>query len=414
MPAQEEKKLAKQQLAYAEPADELRELFIKAEAEEAGKIVEAKDEPAESPSPAEPAAAINEYIENGSSSNSSKNTQTLADFLQKADGPIEREKAINLVMQACDLYQLSALNGGLNPGVISIQKDEKNQYILSLESNFTKKSNVYTAPEIRQGREASLYSDVYSLGVLLYELLSNKDHSAAQNEKFENDISKWLAHSPTWGTLPTNLKQIIRSCLHDDPVLRYSSPAQLKDQLQNFLRPHANVPPPITTGGGSTSRSKNLQRFMAVAVTCIALLVGNQMWNANKDLSNPPRPPRMEDPQPSDSPPPPRFEGIVTPGTYESMVDYSGFRKPDNAETILRRAADGTLEGDYTVYEPEGSFTGTMHQISDENGVITFQWFDKYGTGTFVMQSADGKSFAGYWTHSNSSGIQGGWSGTLK
>ena len=407
MPAQEEKKISSKQLEYAEPVQELKELFLKVgDVEETNQT----DEPVGAmPCIARDPEAGTEKLDSYINSSEPSAMQTLAEFLQNAAGPISQEQAIEFVMQLCDQYQLSALKGSLNPRSVCLRHDSvSNTYLLYLLNETDQKGlPVYRAPELKRGQEADIRSDVYSLGAILYELLSNKNHSAAQDEKFQDDLAKWLAHSPSWNNTPTKLKQIIRGCLYDDPALRYSSPAHLKDVLQSYLRPHGDMPAALTTPPASGMRTGTILK-MASAICGVVIMVF--CWNSYNSITNNTedpsriRPPRTE--MPASTAP------LMAVGTYEGSVGYGFSRTPDPTTTTIWQNADGTLAGEYTLFEPSGSTTGSLIQTDVRDGQIVLQWTDKYGSGELFIEPKDGNRFSGFWT---AGGLkQGSWDGVIK
>ncbi|MEM9383849.1 MAG: serine/threonine-protein kinase [Pseudomonadota bacterium] len=94
----------------------------------------------------------------------------------------------------------------------------------------------YSAPERLHGDAATISTDVYSLGVYLFELLSGErafDLSGltlaqAHREVIEADLAGRYDG-------PKDLAQIIASATHSDPTRRYASAAALAADLRAFL-----------------------------------------------------------------------------------------------------------------------------------------------------------------------------------
>lgn len=397
MPSEDSRKSRTQaQVSFAEPEEELKELFIKVETQEqektrtetsdSNKSVEASDASIETHKPPE------------SPETTRQESWTLQDELKKLAAPVPQEKAIQIVMDLCDHVSSGIQAKILSPENIAL-KSENEFCLLGIQESSTPASNAYIAPENRQLE--SKHSVVYSLGSLLYELLSNNDHSAAQNPEFSAELSKWLAHSPSWNAVPTGLKQIIRNCLHDDQALRYKSPGDLKEALENFLRPHARL-----QGIGVIPVQAKKSKWPAIVLT-IAVLAGSIFtYNAMRAAESL----RNLDPQPVITQPSNLSIAPIPAGSYQGNVGYN-FRNPDPVTTTLRRTADGVLEGDYVVTEDAGPFTGTIKQISESPTEVIMEWNDKYGSGALVINSADGTNFSGYWTHAGE--VAGSWSGSL-
>ena len=103
----------------------------------------------------------------------------------------------------------------------------------------------YAAPEQRAGRAATIASDVYSLGALLYELLTNKPPPGNSNgNSLENDPSRHLTEPlpshvvtdpQTKHQLRGQLDQIVAKTIRRDPAQRYSSAAELSKDIERYL-----------------------------------------------------------------------------------------------------------------------------------------------------------------------------------
>ena len=104
----------------------------------------------------------------------------------------------------------------------------------------------YAAPEQRAGEHATVATDVYSLGALLSELLTNtaidnsSDGTPSQSDVFEH-IRKLSSASPVAANakvkhaLQRGLNQIIARATDADPARRYSSVAALSKEIQRCL-----------------------------------------------------------------------------------------------------------------------------------------------------------------------------------
>jgi len=104
---------------------------------------------------------------------------------------------------------------------------------------------LYAAPEQNAGQTATIASDVYSLGALLYELLTNRPPPDRSNvNSLENDSSKRLTE-PLPSHVVTNpqtklqlrgqLDQIVAKAMRRDPEQRYSSAAELSKDIERYL-----------------------------------------------------------------------------------------------------------------------------------------------------------------------------------
>ncbi|HLL23821.1 MAG TPA: serine/threonine-protein kinase, partial [Kofleriaceae bacterium] len=110
---------------------------------------------------------------------------------------------------------------------------------------------LYLAPELWTGASASYQTDVYALGVVMYELLAGRAPHAglafAELERAARDdeAGSIAALAPT---IPTRLADLVDACLSRDPAKRPASGDALCERLE------AVVPPTATVVDGSPYR----------------------------------------------------------------------------------------------------------------------------------------------------------------
>jgi eukaryotic-like serine/threonine-protein kinase len=75
----------------------------------------------------------------------------------------------------------------------------------------------YMAPEQREGKECDARSDIYSLGLVLYEMSAGK---------------RMLQGQPTATELPPRLAHVVERCLADDPENRWQTARDVKTELE--------------------------------------------------------------------------------------------------------------------------------------------------------------------------------------
>lgn len=93
----------------------------------------------------------------------------------------------------------------------------------------------YVAPEQVKGQPASQASDIWALGVVLYELVTGR--VPFSGESISNVMTRILRGtfdlpSQVVGTLPRNVEQIITTCLRVEPSQRFRSAADLLDAVR--------------------------------------------------------------------------------------------------------------------------------------------------------------------------------------
>jgi tetratricopeptide (TPR) repeat protein len=148
----------------------------------------------------------------------------------------------------------------------------------------------YAAPEQILGEPVSTATDVYSLGVLLYELITGSlPHrrnqrtlpalaSAVEQETVERPsvaVRRPGAESRVSREVPHDLDLIVLAALHRDPARRYAGAKALADDLDNFLEGRPILARPNELGYRARKFvGRHRVTVSAVAVAVAALIAG--------------------------------------------------------------------------------------------------------------------------------------------
>lgn len=181
--------------------------------------------------------------------------------MMKQRGQFSVEEAINLITQACEGIgyahraglihcdvkphnmlvtpdgRLKVTDFGIARALATIQPDEQVDIVWG--------SPQYFAPEQASGQAPSPASDVYSLGVILYEMLAGRLPFIANDP---DELSRLHRETPPLSPrqfnyqIPQALEQIILKVLSKEPVQRYRS----ADQMGRVLRTFGQQPAPYT------------------------------------------------------------------------------------------------------------------------------------------------------------------------
>jgi serine/threonine-protein kinase len=119
---------------------------------------------------------------------------------------------------------------------------------------------MYLAPEIFRGAPASVRSDIYSLGVLLYHLVTNAYPIQAKNvEELQDrlDAGEWVRLRDARPDLPAEFIRVVERATSSDPKRRHASAGAFESDLEQArnsgrLQASGRVPPaPVTTSHGT-------------------------------------------------------------------------------------------------------------------------------------------------------------------
>jgi hypothetical protein len=176
----------------------------------------------------------------------------LADYRTDARGAVALLVKIARAVQ--EAHERGIIHRDLKPGNILL--DERGEPAVSdfglakrvdVSATLTQPSHAvgtpaYMSPEQVRCEEATALSDVWSLGVILYELLTGSRPFAGNAA---DDVKQQIVHSDVVSPrrlrpdLPRDLETIVLTCLEKEPARRYSSAAALADDLERWQRGEA-------------------------------------------------------------------------------------------------------------------------------------------------------------------------------
>lgn len=132
----------------------------------------------------------------------------------------------------------------------------------------------YMSPEQADGKTVDHSTDIYSLGVILYEILTGRVPFDSDN--VINILAQLANDKPTLprqihSSIPKELEAICMKCLEKNPRNRYLSAHVLANEIKAFL---TNKPAPTRSpsGGGQTHRSNQGTPIKIFAVLVLLLI----------------------------------------------------------------------------------------------------------------------------------------------
>ncbi|MBW8874362.1 MAG: protein kinase [Acidobacteria bacterium] len=202
------------------------------------------------------------------------------------------ETKVRLIRDVARAVHAAHRNGlihrDLKPGNILLAREESGElhpfvvdFGLALEQDETTLSRTgmisgtpaYISPEQAQGKALDRRTDVYSLGVVLYELLAGFPPFKGSNlarilvELVQEDAKPLRQIDPA---IPEDLETLVAKCLEKDPARRYESARDLAEDLDRFLEGD----PILARPAGWTYRAgKRLRKNKALALVSVAAVL---------------------------------------------------------------------------------------------------------------------------------------------
>jgi eukaryotic-like serine/threonine-protein kinase len=218
----------------------------------------------------------------------------LADALQHAHsrGIIHRDlKAANVILTPSG--RLKVLDFGISRRIEGGKAgDGTTRFDQSWESQHTVTGTLpYIAPEILKGQEADVRSDIWALGVLLYEMAAGR-RPFWGGTAYELTAAILRERPPEMNPpLPPVLQAVIERCLDKDPGQRYHSAGEVHAALEaasTASKTHeifrTKVPSKVEQPGIFSARN------VAVMVLLLVIAGGLAFWWRGREKGNPKRP----------------------------------------------------------------------------------------------------------------------------
>ena len=135
----------------------------------------------------------------------------------------------------------------------------------------------YMAPEVVQGKEADARSDIFSLGCVLYEMITGR--RAFEGKSQLSVLSAILEKEPeliskVQPLTPAAIDHVVHDSLAKDPDARWQSAADVARELRWIASGGSNV----STAPPEQPRSQLRERLLWAAVAVLALLLASFAW----------------------------------------------------------------------------------------------------------------------------------------
>jgi len=206
-------------------------------------------------------------------------------------GQLGSGTAVSVAKQVCDglaeAHRLGVIHRDLKPGNIMIDRDGNARIVdfgiaRSLGEKGITGAGVmigtpeYMSPEQVEGKEVDRRSDIYSLGVILYEMVTGRvpfegDIALAIAMKHKSEVPKNPKEYNA--QIPEDLCRLILKCLEKEKEKRYQSAGEVRSELENIEKGMPTTERSTPGRKPLTSREITLQ-FSLKKLLIPALVVG--------------------------------------------------------------------------------------------------------------------------------------------
>ena len=195
----------------------------------------------------------------------------IADGLAHAHdhGVIHRDiKSANVIVTRAGRAKI--VDFGLARRVAQISQEQPTRTNTSFSSPSTAGTLAYMAPEVLQGEPSSIASDIWSLGVLLYEMSAG--HLPFSGRTMFDETAAILRSPlpPLPAHVPAGLRMIVARCLAKEPAQRYHTARELKAALEAVQSGSVSI---HADSGGRGSRSVRGWPAALALIAAASLLV---------------------------------------------------------------------------------------------------------------------------------------------
>ncbi len=233
-------------------------------------------------------------------------TYLVMEFIEGAPlrGPLPLDQALRYAVQICDAleaaHKKSITHRDLKPGNILVTasgvklldfglakmgaasappaSDAATQTMSLTEVGTVLGTAAYMSPEQARGEPADTRSDIFSFGLVLYELVSGR-RAFSRNSAVET-MAAILHMEPEPLQVPPALQSIVTRCLRKSPAERFQSMAQVKEALLAASSGVSGAPAAVISGAPTalSAQSSSVERAPSIAVLPFA--------NMSRDADN--------------------------------------------------------------------------------------------------------------------------------
>jgi serine/threonine-protein kinase len=221
--------------------------------------------------------------------------RTLREVLEACNGqPLSSEEALRITLQICDAlaycHEQGVFHRDIKPENIMIQDDGNIKIIdfgvalLQGARRVTWRGLTgtvgtpdYMSPEQLKGERGMASSDIYAVGVILYEMLSGRtpfegeSAFAVMNQHVTQDPPSILTYKPD---LSPRLATVVMKAIRRAPEKRFRSMREMQDMLQNLDAVKAIAYEPDAPQAHRARQQVVLATLIVIAICLVIIAVG--------------------------------------------------------------------------------------------------------------------------------------------
>ena len=182
----------------------------------------------------------------------------------------------------------------LDFGLARLEEPERDEAAPITRTGALQGTLAYMSPEQINGAPVTTLSDVYSLGVMLYELITGQRPHEVSGDDLRETLRRVCEDRPrALGTLTLRLPRakdldaIVQKALEKDPSRRYQSVAELSGDIENYMTNRPVLPGQIRLRAFRTLYSLGLfcrrnRAAVIVGTVAVAALVWLGAWSVGR------------------------------------------------------------------------------------------------------------------------------------
>jgi eukaryotic-like serine/threonine-protein kinase len=194
-------------------------------------------------------------------------------------GVIHRDlKPANVKLTPDD--QVKVLDFGLAKSVAASDGNSRTATVMHSEVGVVTGTAPYMSPEQARGDPTGRQTDIWSLGVVLYEMLTQV--SPFKRDTATETLARVLEAQPDFTQMPVStpaaVQRLVRRCLEKDVKRRFRDVGDVRIELEDALAQLASGPTPTPAAGQGARRHALRNGGLGLALLAVAAVAGAAVW----------------------------------------------------------------------------------------------------------------------------------------